>query len=229
MELNKQFIEQIIEWDIENWQHALLYWDRCDLLKKKTLQCLELGARRGGISLWLATKGHNVLCTDLENPEKTAKRSHETHQFSGEINYSAIDALAIPEDMFFDIIIFKSIVGGVSRSGHDEYQQLFFDSCYRALKPGGVLLFAENTSGSFLHRFFRKRFVRWGNDWNYLQIKNLPSLLSKYKKVDYKTVGFLGNFGRTEKQRRFLGKIDRLIHPFIPKKMRYIVYGMAIK
>lgn len=72
------------------------------------------------------------------------------------ITYQDIDATQIPYENEFDIIVFKSIIGGIGRNDNKEIQQLVFNQIYKALKPGGQLLFAENLSASPLHRFFSK-------------------------------------------------------------------------
>jgi SAM-dependent methyltransferase len=228
MTLTKNFINDIIEWDVENWKHALFFWEK-QLSDNNQLKCLELGGRRGGPSLWLASKGHEVVCSDLENPEENATKLHSKYDLSGMIRYEAISATNIPYENEFDVIIFKSIIGGISRSGQNELQQKVIDECYKALKPGGKLLFAENLEASEFHRFARKKFIKWGGEWNYLKFKNVTQLFSNWKKIDFETVGFFATFGRSEKQRFFLGKIDKVFKFVTPKKIRYIAYGVAVK
>ncbi len=228
--MDKHFIEEVIEWDVENWKHALLFWN--DVIQATTEnenKGLELGGRRGGPSLWLASKGYDVVCSDLENPQENAKLLHDKYKTSGVISYEAISATNIPYENHFDVIVMKSIIGGVSHSGQDELQKKVIDECLKALKPGGQLLFAENLDASVLHRFARKRFVKWGSAWNYLKYKNIPNLFTDWKSLKFETVGFFAAFGRSENQRRMLGKIDRFFHPILPKKIKYIVYGVAVK
>ncbi|MBC9812682.1 class I SAM-dependent methyltransferase [Crocinitomicaceae bacterium CZZ-1] len=229
MVLNKNFIDDVVEWDVENWKHALLFWETQLPDTKATLKCLELGGRRGGGTLWLASKGHDVTCSDLENPEVIAKQLHTKYQLPGSIRYESINAIDIPYTNEFDIIVIKSIIGGVSHSGQDELKQRLIDECYHALKPGGRLMFAENLESSRLHRFARRKFVKWGSNWNYLKIDTVSDLFSEWTFHRYQTIGFFAAFGRSEKQRSFLGKVDAFLRPFIPGKMRYIVYGVAIK
>lgn len=229
MALTKNFIIDIIEWDVENWQHALFFWEKQLSDNNRQLKCLELGGRRGGPSLWLASKGYEVICSDLENPEENATKLHSKYTLTGLIRYEAISATDIPYENEFDIIVIKSIIGGISRSGQDELQQKIINECFKALKPGGKLLFAENLESSALHRFARKKFIKWGGEWNYLKFKNVAALFSIWKKIHFETVGFLAAFGRSEKQRNFLGKVDKLLKPITPKKLRYVVYGVAEK
>lgn len=226
--MNKEIIEDIVEWDVVNWSHALTFWDQ-HLKDAKGLKCLELGGRRGGPSLWLALKGGIVHCTDLENPEEHARTLHSRYTLDSPITYEGISALEVPYTEAFDIVIFKSILGGISRDGRNERKQQVIDECFKALKPGGRLFFAENMESSALHRFARKRFVKWGGEWNYLRYNELDDLFRSFASVQYKTHGFFGAFGRSEKQRRFLGRVDGVVQVLIPRSKRYIVFGVATK
>jgi 2-polyprenyl-3-methyl-5-hydroxy-6-metoxy-1,4-benzoquinol methylase len=163
-----------------------------------------VGSNHGGLSLWLAQKGHQVICSDLDNPKSKAIKSHEKYD-NLNISYQAVNALDIPYENEFDIIVFKSILGGVSRGGNQKNKKAALEQIYKALKPGGKLLFAENLTASKMHQFLRKHFIKWGADWNYLHIDEMEGLFSDFKKINYKTVGFFGAFGRSESQRRLLG------------------------
>lgn len=229
--MDRETIAAIIEWDVINWENALNLWQN-ELNRMSSggkLDCLELGGRSGGLSLWLAMNGHSVICSDLENPKNVATKLHDQYTFSGEINYEAVNALEIPFSNQFDAVAFKSILGGISRDGRDELNKKTIDEIYKSLKPGGVLFFAENLESSWLHRVARKYFVKWGSNWNYLKYKDVPAIFSTFDHLTYQTVGFFAAFGRTEKQRQLLGKFDRFVKVIIPKSKRYVVYGVARK
>jgi hypothetical protein len=68
-----------------------------------------------------------------------------------------------------------------------------------------------------------------GGEWNYLKYKNVPALLSSFEKTNYETVGFFGAFGRSEKQRHFLGKMDAKVKFLISISKRYVLFGVAEK
>lgn len=222
-------LKDIITWDIVNWSKALDYWTKNVNLKEKNLRCLELGGRNGGLSLWLALNENSVLCSDLESPEKFAFELHKKYKCNTRINYQSIDATKIPFDNYFDIITFKSILGGISRNNENELKKKTIDEIYKALKPGGKLLFAENIEASFIHKFFRHKFVNWGSEWNYLKYNEIESLFSSYKSIKYTTVGFWGAFGRNETQRIILGYFDKIFEKLVPISMRYVTIGIAEK
>lgn len=227
--MNKELIQDIIEWDIKNWSKSLKFWSDNIDINNKEYTCLELGGRRGGLSLWLALNGNKVICSDLKSPEEHASKLHTKYDCSDKIEYATIDATNIPYENKFDIVVFKSILGGISGHGKDELKQTTIDQIYKSLKPGGKLLFAENLESSFLHQTLRKKFIQWGSRWNYLKFKEIEPLFKDFEKIEYQTVGFLGTFGRTEKQRKLLSSVDAILNPFIPKAKRYILIGIAEK
>lgn len=224
--MDRELLDKIIEWDQVNWGKAIPFWE--DRLRITKGRALELGGRKGGLSLWLAKKGFNVVCSDLENPERTAYELHKDFP-DLKISYEAINALNIPYEDQFDVIIFKSILGGIARNGKDEIKKEVIQQIHKALKKGGVLLFAENLEASGIHRFFRKNFVKWGAEWNYLRATEIEELFSSFSKLEYRSKGFFGAFGRNESQRKLLGKIDGKVDPFLGSKQHYLVFGVATK
>lgn len=226
--MEKQLQEDIIEWDVINWSRALTYWEKqVDLNKQQ--ECLELGARNGGLSLWLALKGNRVVCSDLDPTEEKASGLHTKYKCRHLVSYQAIDATNIPYQDHFDVAVFKSVLGGIGRYGNSDLNKKAIDEIHKALKPGGVLLFAENIEASFLHKLLRKYFSEWGNYWHYLKIGDVEHAFSSFRNVRYITVGFLAAFGRNERQRRLLGRLDRLVEKLVPKSKRYILIGIAEK
>jgi SAM-dependent methyltransferase len=226
---SRELMKDIVKWDVMNWSNAISFWDEKIKSLPHERNCLELGGHEGGLSLWLAMKGNVVVCSDIELPEEKARALHNKYNCSEFISYEKIDATNLPKDRKFDIVIFKSIMGGVSANGEDHLKQKMIDEIYESLADDGVLLFAENLEASGLHKWFRKKFINWGNRWNYLKYNEIEKLLSKFKDVEFETVGFFGTFGRSEWQRKILSRIDVLVSFMIPKNKKYIVYGIAKK
>jgi 2-polyprenyl-3-methyl-5-hydroxy-6-metoxy-1,4-benzoquinol methylase len=222
--------KDILQWDVINWSTAIRYWDK-KINWQQVETCLEIGGREGGLSLWLALKGKKVISSDFEKSKLNAEPLHKKYKLEGKIQYEDINALDIPYENHFDIIVFKSVVGGIARNFEDgkQIQQQVFDQIYKALKPGGKLLFAENLEASPLHKFFRKKFNNWVN-WRYVTIHECKEFLKKFSLVDLRSTGVLGGFGRSEKQKNLLSKIDKImLNNITPKNWKYIVYAIAEK
>lgn len=128
------------------------------------------------------------------------------------------------------MILFKSILGVIGRFNNRDNQAKAINEIHKALKRDGELWFAENLKASPFHKFFRSRYVKWGNTWRYVTIAEIEAYLSLFSEVKYTTVGFLGSFGRTPLQRSILGKLDRIIaDKLVPQTWRYIIIGIARK
>lgn len=226
--MNKQLLRDIVQQYIQSWNKAIVFWDKkVDWSAVKI--CLEIGSREGGLSLWLALKNKQVICSDI-NISIAAKQLHSKYKVGDKIEYEAIDATGIPYEDYFDVIIFKSILGGLGRNNNYALQAQAINEMYKALKPGGKLLFAENLRASFLHILLRKLFRQWGGKWRYVSLQELDQLLKKFSSKDIQTSGFLALFGKSEPQRNLLSSLDvKLFNKAIPKHWRYIAYGIAQK
>lgn len=221
--------EVIMQWDVSTWSRALAYWEQSvDWSRIGT--ALELGGRQGGPSLWLAQKGIQVICSDYKDTEHNAKALHERYKVSGAIAYQDIDATSIPYSNHFDLIVFKSIIGGIGRGDNKAIQAKVFSEIHKALKPGGVLIFAENLVASRFHQSLRKHFTKWGGDWRYLSTNELEDFLSPFSRKEIKTTGCLATLGRNELQRKALAHIDAVFFNWsLPRNWHYLAYGMAVK
>ena len=100
---------------------------------------------------------------------------------------------------------------------------------HRVLKPGGVLLFAENLAASPLHRWLRRRYVAWEHRWRYLHMPADRDLFADLSAVEMHSTGFLAPLGRSEAQRDLLARLDAVLMPMVPKAWRTVVYGVAWK
>ncbi len=224
-----ELVHDVLQWDISAWTFALELWQSF-LPAGGSLRCLELGSNRGGLALWLARQGHHVVCSDLEFPGKEAVDLHKKHDVAHLVTYQAIDATGIPFQNEFDVIIFKSILGGIGRNDNIGLQQQTMLQAYKALKTGGRLLFAENIAASTLHQFARKHFVQWGAQWRYPSISEIENFVQPFSSFETKCSGFLSAFGRTESQRTWLARADKLLfNQLISDSGKYILAGAAVK
>lgn len=226
--LNQNIKKEIIQWDCFNWSRALDFWQEHGGVNLPDASALELGARDGGLSLWLALNKANVMCSDYEiSRMEEAVKLHQKHKVSSLVAYEAVDAMNIPYEKKFDLVVFKSILGGISwKMGEDAKYQVI-KSIHRSLKKGGELWFAENLSASIVHSMARK-YLKKG--WSYPHHTEIPKLFSDFSSLEFKAIGCLATFGRSESQRGFMGKIDQqIIEKFVPDKWKYIAVGVARK
>ena len=227
--MQSQLVHEFIQWDIKSWSAALDYWEQA-VNWNKVETCLELGGREGGLSLWLALKNKKVICSDVCDVKQYAEKLHSRYDTHSRIQYQEIDAINIPYENHFDIVVFKSILGVIGKNNNKDLQVRVFEQIYKALRPGGKLIFAENLNGSPMHRYLRNKYVPWGNSWRYVSIQEMKSFLRNFKSFDLKTTGVISLLGRSERQRQTLASIDKiLLNHMFPDRWKYIVYGVAEK
>jgi SAM-dependent methyltransferase len=223
-------IAEYLEWDTQNWSVALDFWKQHTTQRFGGSRALEIGGRHGGLSLWLAHQGAEVICSDKGGPSERARARHERGGVTEHVTYEDVDATRIPYEEQFDVVVFKSVLGSVGRVGGREAQAAAIREMHKALRPGGELFFAENLCSSPLHRYARRRFVKWGARWRYVSIADMREFMTPFSEVFFKTVGFAAVFGRTPAWRRALGSLDRLcLSAMVPPAWRYIIVGLARK
>ena len=182
------------------------------------------------MSLWLAQKGISTVCSDYSHTKEKAIPLHSKYNLSSEIDYQDIDATNIPYENHFDLIIFKSIIGGIGKGDNIKIQKRVFEEINTALKPGGILLFAENLTSTRIHKILREIHNKWGDYWRYISLSELEYLLESFNSYEVRTTGVLGTLGRSERQRNFLTRIDEIsLNHIAPSKWHYIGYGIAKK
>lgn len=225
--MNRDKLKKYLQWDADTFgvglQHIL---DTIPAGNGK--KALELGANYGGISICLANeKGYKVICSDLENPRDKVLTAHPGIKDNASITFDNVNGLDIKySDASFDLVIFKSVLGYINSK---EQQQHFINEIYRVLKPGGYFCFLENSKASALHRFARKRFVSWGNNWRYITLKEMNEFLSPFSQFETKTNGYFTAFAKQGSLKYIAYLLDSTIMPFIPRSQRYVIYGTAIK
>ncbi|HET7039939.1 MAG TPA: methyltransferase domain-containing protein, partial [Gemmatimonadales bacterium] len=100
-------VREFLEWDVRNWAVALEFWTGHTRLDLRSCSALEVGSRHGGLSLWLATLGARVVCSDLEGPTARARAKHAAAGVAARVRYESIDATRIPYAERFDLVVFK--------------------------------------------------------------------------------------------------------------------------
>ncbi len=229
--------DAIIEWDVQNWSKALPFWEDFLPPNPSFSKVLAIGERNGGLSLWLASKGYVVICSDRKGPSEKARASHEKFEVSHLLEYKEIDVFNIPyEDNSFDVIICKSVIGGLKKKNDYskrktriiENQKLAVEEIKRVLKPGGIFLGAENMCGSWFHQISRK-IINRNKGWRYLSVKEIHFLFDQYSQIELRTYGFLPSHSITNSFSFFISKINRFLSAILPKEYLYIGFIAARK
>lgn len=111
----RKLASDVVEWDVRNWWRAIRFWEKTHLFEDvQGKKVLDVGGRNGGLSLYWALKGADVVCSDIHaDGFEQAKKLHKQYGLEGKIKYEIIDATKIPYQDTFDIICFKSVLGGV--------------------------------------------------------------------------------------------------------------------
>lgn len=220
-------LRDILQWDVWSWSVILPAWEAAMAGLPDPVSALGIGERQGGLSLWAALQGAHVTCTDLKPFPPETRALHERHGVEERITYAQADVTDLPfPDARFDVVFFKSVIGAL---GSREAQALALKEMHRVLRPGGVLLFAENLTGTWSHRQLRKRFVGWSGYWRYLEWPADRALFAPFTKVEARTAGLLAALGRSEAQRDLIARVDSVLQPCVPPSWRTIVHGVAYK
>lgn len=224
--------DAFVEWDVASWSRAFRHWELVMEANPqfKGKKGLEIGANQGGVSLFFATRfGCPMYCTDLESNEK-AIAYHRTYAPSASIQYQKVDVLQMPfATESFDFVVFKSLLGVVGRQDQVKQIECALMEIHRVLKPGGILFFAENLRGSWLHVFARQQFIPWGKNWHYMTYAAMVQRLGLFAKLELHTTGFFAAFARKpEWFKTLIANIDWCLF-FIPKTWRYVAFGHAVK
>lgn len=231
--MNRTLIDNkhLFQWDVLNWSKALSFWLKNTRLDLRGVRALEIGAgENGGLSLWLASLGAHVVCSDCSKGLNRAEEYHRNFQLKGQIKYEVLDAERIQYRDQFDVVLFKSVLGAIGDRESLEHPRIAILQMYQALRPGGELHFAENLIGTSVHMALRRHLGAGRSNWRYLSLPEFHEILSPFDNYSLKTCGFVGALGRNHFQRQVLGGIDALLFNWlVPPAKRYIVFGIASK
>lgn len=227
MPLSQSQIEAIIEWDVHTWAQAFPVWEAHLPDDLAGLKALEIGGRTGGLSLYLAGRGAEVLCTDLSDPRERAQDKHRRAGVAERIQYRQADVLKLPfQDDSFQLVAFKSVLGTLRTA---ENQERAIREIFRVLQPGGTVLFAENLPASPLHMVLRRLFTPWGAYWRYVTRQEVRSWCRDFSELHLASAGVLATFGRSERRRAWLAEMDRRWQDRLPQAWHYALFGVARK
>ena len=213
----------IFRWDSSNWSKTLQLWKKSIDYSFDGLKVLEVGSGDGSLSIWVYNLGGDVICSDLSYTNEKINTIKRQINNVDKIKFKKIDVLNIPYTNYFDIILFKSVLGGLRSQ---ENQELAFKQIYKALKLDGKLFFCENMKSTFLHQYFRSK-KPWGHYWRYPSFTELINMSKQFRKIQYDTYGFIGAGDFPLKT--FRVNLDYFSKLLIPADWFYIFAGVYQK
>ena len=225
---SKSELIDILNWDVPTWSEILPYWDnQLKNFDKSNTICIEIGSREGGISLWMALNGFQITCSDNYYDSDEAKKLHVKYRVEKKVFYKKVDVLNWNEKAKYDIIIVKSVLGALQT---EERIKIAIENIYNNLNDDGIILFAENSRASFLHRLFRSKFTDWGRMWYYFDESSLKRIFKSFQILDFQFNGVSAVFANRLGLSKPFYKLDKyILNKIVPDKMKYMVYGYAKK
>ena len=228
-------LHDIIEWDVPNWSQLIEYWlPLLDTLPRDS-KILAIGERNGGLSLWLALMGFNVVCTDVTDISERAGWLHKKYRVANRVSYRVFDVVNEHwEAEQYDIIIAKSVIGGLKANRSDpstrtlQVQRQAVLNIHRLLKPGGYFLSAENLHGNMLLRIARRLKGR-NTSWRHPSYTELESLFAPFTIVQTKTFGILPTFFSGKVQNKCIYFLNKYVLAVLPAGTKYISFTVARK
>jgi SAM-dependent methyltransferase len=231
-------LDEVLHWDVDNWRGCLEFWEPwLRGFDCKSTRVLVIGDNRGGLSLWFAWKGFQVICTDYEMPDARAAALLRQWNLSNHVTFAQADIFALEfPTASIDIVACKSVVGGLKKEHRRastrtlENQKMAVNEVWRVLRPGGVFLGAENMTGTRLHQLIRWIRHRGYLGWRYLSLQEMTWLFDKYGSFEQKAYGILGAYGPNWRwMRKLLLGFNRSLSHLLPKSWCYISYIRARK
>jgi SAM-dependent methyltransferase len=226
-------VNDIIEWDVPNWSQLIEYWTPVLEKLPRNSKVLAIGERNGGLSIWLALLGFEVLCTDREGPTETARELHKKYNVADKIKYGEMDIVNIIDPRTeFDLIIAKSVIGGLKSDPRDKTTRNFdvqlqaVNNIYSMLKPGGYFLSAENTQGSVLLKLIR-RLKGKDKGWRYFTSDEVSKLYKSFSSVQTKAFGVLPTLFASNILNKLSFITNKYLLTFLPDSAKYVSFTAA--
>ena len=217
---------ETLDWDIPNWSRALTFLDKHKQNKFDGKKVLEIGANNGGLSIWAALNGAQVICSDIDGPSELAKKRFNQLKLTN-VEFEHLDVLNLVFKNEFDFILFKSVIGGIGRKNCIEKQLLAMKKINQALIPNGECLFIENMRGAWFHHYLRHRYGAGKIDWHYPTLKEFGEFSKLFNKVSYRTFGYIG--GSDFPLKNIRSKLDIYLEKIIHPSSHYIYAGVYQK
>lgn len=233
--LNAAFLDDVIEWDVLNWSRCLIFWlPVLRTLRPGVDRVLTIGERNGGLSLWFACQGFQVVCSDFGGVTARPRELHARYGVSHLISYADVNVFSMPySDGAFEVVACKSVIGGLKLVPRDagtrtlENQQLAVREILRVLRPSGYFLGAENLRSTCMHQRLRSWMKKGRVGWRHLSNADVCRLFSKFTLVEAQAYGFVGTGFAPHWINHVTARADAFLSAWLPKDWLYISFIRA--
>ncbi|MDF3047379.1 MAG: hypothetical protein K0R73_497 [Candidatus Midichloriaceae bacterium] len=179
----RALLEDSCGWNKKLWADALEYG--LSFCPKGNKKALEIGAAfHSSLSPALKFMGYDVTCSYYEEFDQAIILSGNLSATSNKYNLplpylQELNAWKLKPECY-DVIVMKSVLGGICRDNNYELASDLTKVLYAALKPGGVLITLDNQANSF-SKLMRRFFGAGANKWTYIDKKKFLQILQPYK------------------------------------------------
>lgn len=206
-------------WNYNAWSHPLL--ESPVLFSKRVPRILELGASRWSmVGLLFDGLADEIVVSYYENTQRRdvelyLSEVQKIYKLKSKYVVAKVDAKTVIGD--FDIVIMKSVLGGLyraNRSSLADVKDFIVDLTNRAVNSGGVLISIDNGKSVF-ERFLSRLGARH-NQWRFFRKSDLNFATTQH---------YFGIFSFFSFETR-LGSLGFVVDNYIVYPLDYIFYKL---
>ena len=195
-DLPSQFVNKCIGWNVGAWQTALQ--SGLDLLTENNInlvdkRVLELGGGTHSTLAPIFEKLGAMATSSFYNDRGMETLLFEINdRYKTSVDSKQIDIFGDYLDDKYDIVICKSVLGGIARGNEKFLLARALKSIQKnLLTEDGVIFTLDNLYGSTLAQFLRSRLGAGRNRWNYFTLEELRSAVPENFELLSRTNGVL--------------------------------------